>query len=155
VLDLSRLAATPLEIEAGGKKYRLAPLTLGQLGEIEAWARREIFGDLPSKLKALDKARLDPAEASRLRGQLLADLDRASRDPLEIARMMDSVAGQRQAFALAARACQTVTDAELEGICSLAGMAQVRAWVEGCLVDGEKVVASNPLRGPAEKSPGV
>jgi hypothetical protein len=148
VLDLAKLAATPLEIKVGDKAFRLAPLTLGQLGEIEAWARREIFADLPVKLRAIGSAKLDKAEGEKLRADLVRESDRASRDPLEIARMMDSVAGQRLAFKLAANACQPVDDAELESICSLAGMSQVRKWVEGCLSTGEP---ANPPGGPAVK----
>lgn len=149
MLDLAKLAATPIPIQVGGKEYRLAPLTLAQLGELEQWAREAIYGDLPARLRLVDKAKLAPEEARRLREQTVAALDKASRDPLEIARMMDSCAGQRRAFALALRACQEVDDKTIDSICTVSGLMQIREWVAKTYQTGEEAKAGNPPAGPA------
>jgi len=129
VLDLAKLTAAPIEVKVGDKAYRLAPLTLGQLGQLEQWAREQILADLPAKIRAVSKSKLDKAEAEKLRAQMVRDTDVASRDPLEQARAQDSCAGMKYAFGLALRACQPVSDEELEQICSMSGLAQLRDWM--------------------------
>lgn len=149
MLDLAKLTAAPIPIEVGGKKYNLAPLTLGQLGQLELWAREQILADLPKKLNAIGKAKLDKGEAEKLRAQAVKESDIASRDPLEIARMIDSCAGQRQAFALALRACQSVEDKEIDAICSVTGLTQIRDWVRKTC----ETEPANPQTAQAEKTP--
>lgn len=151
MLDLAKLTAAPIPIEVGGKQYNLAPLTLGHLGQLEQWAREQILADLPKKLNAIGKAKLDKAEAERLRAQAVKETDIASRDPLEVARMMDTCAGQRQAFALALRACQPIDDKDLDAICSVSGLTQIREWVRKTYETEE--AKSNPQTAQTETTP--
>ena len=151
MLDLAKLSAVPIEVKVGERVYRLAPLTLRHLGQLEDWARNRILADLPAKLKAIGNAKLDKAEAEKLRAQIVRDTDLASRDPLEQSRMMDSCAGQREAFAIALRACQPMEDKEIDSICTVAGLMQIRDWVQKTYPGQEKADGANPP--PAQAAP--
>ena len=75
---LADLSGAPSEIVAGGKSYRLSPLSLDQNGELERWAEDEsaamAYRQARAKLLALDDA-LTPED----RAAILAAADEAAK----------------------------------------------------------------------------
>lgn len=124
---LQAMLATPIEVELGGKTYRLARLTFAQLAEFEEWARQQPFRELEGKLNALPEGTL----RDEMKPLLLQEAMAASRDSSALGIMAASISGVVKMFTLALRKHHPELDAgTIEAIVAAEGIHKIEELVD-------------------------
>jgi hypothetical protein len=152
--SLPRLAGVPSCIEVDGKKYRVAPLGIGELAELEQWAQEEAairpFRRLRAKLEELGET----AISGEARDALVAAADKEARDPEGPDRISDSFEGVRRSMAMMLRSCQPeITDQEIDRILTLRGIRAIRTLIEEINFPGGNRPKNPPAGGDTEDPP--
>jgi hypothetical protein len=96
--DLSTVTAAPIEIELGGKTFKMRPLSIADLGEFENWVRQKIISN------AMHAARDLPARDRRdLTSEAISIASSVTYDSREAQGMMQSIEGAGQLVCLSLR----------------------------------------------------
>lgn len=143
---LEKLAALPLEVEFHGRRFKLAPLSLGQIAAIEKWCRLRPFEEIDAKLAAVKDKRV----RERLEPKLTDDAIAAAKDPAQLSAAMDSMECLVRQFRMMLEKHQPgMTDAEVGELVDLAGIRTLRKWVSAALEVG-KPPGNPPTPGPVQ-----
>lgn len=141
---IDKLVALPLEVEISGTRYKLAPLGLGQIREIEQWARRAPFEELDAKLAAVK----DKAARNLLTPKLVEQAMAASENPASIAVYMDSVECMERQFRLSLQTHHPgLTEENMATLAAAIGPRQLQQIVDQLVEMGSP--PGNPQKGPA------
>lgn len=93
---LQRMSKTPMELDVSGHIYKLAPLELRHLAELESWAERQPFVRLKTKFDAIEGVPISDAA----RDTMVAEADRISSDPILRLEEVQSFVGIMKALRL-------------------------------------------------------
>lgn len=143
--ELRRILGTPLTVRAGGRAYRLAPLTLGQRLELEAWAEAEIIRGARGSIRELGDA-----ASYEVRWKLLGQAKDRSADGLAVQNVLDSLAGlERQLRLCLLKHHGEVVDVEVNAILEAEGIGPVKAWLEeSSTLTAEEIERAQGQAGP-------
>lgn len=140
---LDAVLGLAMEVTIAGQSYKLAPLTLGQFAELEAWARRLPFAELSGQLEAITDRKL----RERMEPQLRAAAIAAANDRERIAESMNSLGAVRLMFGMMLRKHHPKADADaLLGQCEL---GEVKRWAEELMGRA----TGNPPKGGQGRTP--
>ena len=95
--ELRRLAKTGKVIEVNGKEYKLSPLELRHLAELEEWAEREPFRRLKEKIELARDAGASENAIDHMTERAYED----SKSPYFRGSLIESIAGIRKSIGMA------------------------------------------------------
>ena len=140
--ELQALVNTPLEVEANGKTYKLARMTLRQYAELEGWAKEQPFVELRKQLERVK----DAGVSKEAEDALVAEAAKASRDPAVIEAYMDGLAGTVRRFTMALSVHHPdATDEELDAVVESVALDEMRNIV--------RMLAGLPEEAEGKKDP--
>jgi hypothetical protein len=125
-IGLDTLTAAPLTIELGGRPLRIAPLTIADLGELQAWINAQLIANAPDPIAIA--RRLAEGFPPEVQSELLREAYRDARDAREARptapigtseafAVTGTAAGVKEILALALRKHQPdLTAEDLDGI---------------------------------------
>lgn len=103
--DLATMARAPVEVEAKGKTYKLTPIGLKQLGELQQWAKEQIQANGMAQINQIWQQRKVPDEAKqKLTEQLMDRIEAKCNDANAIGALLSSPEGALRALLVAFRA---------------------------------------------------
>ena len=132
---LPMMARVSKEVNANGKIYRLSPMGVGELAELEAWARALPYDRLADKLKRVGDYLNDEE-----RKAMIAVADKESSDHEAISNAMGSMAGIKRSLFLCFRVNHhDMTEEDLDVILDAVPVTTLRDQMEEMMFVGNDV----------------
>ena len=129
--QLDRMLRVATEIKCDGKTYRMTPLGLREMAQLERWASEYQFKLLEEKVAALCARDLNAEVRNRIVDSLVAETEKRSRDLATLTGMLASVAGIRQGIILSFRVAHPkISEDEVDHIIDTVGFNKLREVFE-------------------------
>lgn len=136
-MSVGKALNRPFKVMLAGKEYKIARITLDDLGDFEEWVRECRIRTARKALPAEGETRAETEQLQAERGKMLHDLLCASSDQLHVHEEMNSMRGVAHLLYIALARHQEVTEQEVSELLTTDNFTEIATLMGELMRTGE------------------
>jgi hypothetical protein len=127
--ELNRMTGAGIEIKIGDDKYKISPLRMKELGELEKWAEQRIFNKVNEELEMIKNSGIEINDDIKLK--LIKDASNKSKSQYDKSLEMQTIDGLKKILELSLSIKHKhITDEDINKITEQEGLEQINKVID-------------------------